>query len=247
MAHSRPTRCCHRPVIRAARVGVHTGPFGVEVRQARSFLRQPIEMGRANVLAAVTAQVGIAHVVGQDQDDVRPLRTGRPLGTSGRDDKQRKQAGRDDAHRGDPPGLRCRTRREGGVNENQPRYGGSSRRPTCPGSPRPARRCDRACSVLDPEQVQHPAAAHMVFREPGIERGGQRRCSRPLPGRPPARAGPASAVRHRSAAPAWTMRPPLHRRQPSGRTGGRNGLPKSSRSSSHRGRLSANSLEDCIA
>src|SRR5207248_11128909 len=44
----------------------------VELREAQALARQPVEVGRLD-LAAVAAEVGVAHVVVQDQHDVRLL------------------------------------------------------------------------------------------------------------------------------------------------------------------------------
>ncbi|MEJ7636893.1 MAG: hypothetical protein WKF75_02605, partial [Singulisphaera sp.] len=52
-------------------------PVGIEVRESDAPGRQPVQVGRPDVPAAVTAEVAIAQVVGQNQDDVRsPRRLG---------------------------------------------------------------------------------------------------------------------------------------------------------------------------
>ncbi len=60
--------------------GEQSGPRGrtdrlgdVEVRQTHSLTSQPIQMGSANRLVAVTAQVAVTQVVGVDDHKVRPI------------------------------------------------------------------------------------------------------------------------------------------------------------------------------
>ena len=75
----------------------------VELLEPRARRRELVEVRRLDLLAAVEADVGIAQVVGQDEDDVRfaLLRTGRI--EKGRCDEQ----GQDEAahHHGPPAGT----------------------------------------------------------------------------------------------------------------------------------------------
>ena len=67
----------------------------VELREPDAFRRQPIQVRRLN-LAAVAAEIGKAHVVGQDDDDVRAVG-----GTAIRDDARQQQDHRDPAGNGE--------------------------------------------------------------------------------------------------------------------------------------------------
>ena len=63
---------------------------GVELRESHPLGCHPVETGRLNSLLAVTTEIAITEVVGQHEDDVRPLRGGvRSQGGSGSQSRQK--------------------------------------------------------------------------------------------------------------------------------------------------------------
>ena len=60
-----------RPVISTQRDGAQHVVAGVVRRQTHPLGGQPVDVGRADFLLAVAAQVAVAQVVGEDEDDVR--------------------------------------------------------------------------------------------------------------------------------------------------------------------------------
>jgi hypothetical protein len=69
-----PLRCGFRPVSNDAPRGIAPGGI-VELREANAVRREAVDVRRAN-LRAVAADVGKAHVVRQDEHDIRPGRLG---------------------------------------------------------------------------------------------------------------------------------------------------------------------------
>ncbi len=43
---------------------------GVEIGQAQAFGSHPVQVGRLNVTGAIAGEVGVAQIIGEDQDDV---------------------------------------------------------------------------------------------------------------------------------------------------------------------------------
>ena len=68
-----PLRMGSRPVSSAARLGVQTAGRDVEVREAHALGGHAVEVGRADARMAVAAQVAVAQIVGEDDDDVGQL------------------------------------------------------------------------------------------------------------------------------------------------------------------------------
>ena len=74
----RCSRAGARPVMMAARDGEQIGDATYARREPQSVGGEPIEVGRAVLLAAVRAEVIDAEIVGEDEHDVRrPLLEGR--------------------------------------------------------------------------------------------------------------------------------------------------------------------------
>ncbi len=111
---------------------------GVEVGEAQALGGQPVEVRRANELLAVGADVAVAEVVGEDEDDVRPRRGSREHRRGRQDGRQGRGCDPESrAHRPDPTagGARPPASPRRGPRAGRREAPAIRRRPRAPGPP----------------------------------------------------------------------------------------------------------------